>query len=129
MNKSSVAYLFRRIALIEKFGTEEAADFFLAEEAKQRAIEALRLIKAAHKVEQRADPAIFREAREAGPSERTIKRAKAELHAESLKEKAGWVWALPPIEAKGAKEAKKSKPGNLGTVGTLGTVADEAKVF
>ena len=56
MNKSSVAYLFRRIALIEKFGTEEAADFFLAEEAKQRAIEALRLIKAAHKVEQRADP-------------------------------------------------------------------------
>jgi putative DNA primase/helicase len=48
--------------------------------------------------------AIFREARDAGHSERTIKRAKAELQAESIKEKSGWVWALP---VKGGQECQR----------------------
>lgn len=91
--------------------------------------------------------AIFREARDAGHSERTIKRAKAELQAESLKEKAGWVWALPVKGAKGANSANDSKGqtlgpledsaksasgsplGNLGPLGTLGTLADESEVI
>ena len=94
--------------------------------------------------------AILREARDAGHSERTIKRAKAELQADSLKEKAGWVWALPIKGAKransangsngqahgtlaeSAKSASGSPPGSLGTLGTLGTlgiVADEGEVF
>jgi putative DNA primase/helicase len=91
--------------------------------------------------------AIFREARDAGHSERTIKRAKSELQAESIKEKAGWVWALPVKDAKGANSANNSKAqmggtvgkvpksasdsplGILGTVGTLGTLADEGEVI
>lgn len=91
--------------------------------------------------------AIFREARDAGHSERTIKRAKAELQAESVKEKAGWVWALPVKGAKSANSANDSKGqtlgplgdsaksasgsplGNLGTLGTLGTLADEGEVI
>lgn len=72
---------------------------------------------------------IFREARDAGHSERTIKRAKAAVGAESRKEKSGWVWALAVNDVKGAKDAKKPSVENLGTVGTLGTVADEAEVF
>lgn len=91
--------------------------------------------------------AIFREARDAGHSERTIKRAKAELQAESLKEKAGWVWALPLKGAKGANSANDSKGqslgtlgnsvksasgsplGNLGPLGPLGTLADEGELI
>jgi len=89
--------------------------------------------------------AIFREARAAGHSERTIKRAKAELQAESLKEKTGWVWALPLKGGKSAnsandstgqtlgplgdsvKSASGSPLGNLGTVGSVGTLADEGE--
>lgn len=91
--------------------------------------------------------AIFREARDAGHSERTIKRAKAELQAESIKEKSGWVWALPVKRAKSANNANDSKGqtdgpleetgksasgsplGNLGPLGTLGTLADEGEVI
>jgi putative DNA primase/helicase len=91
--------------------------------------------------------AIFREARDAGHSERTIKRAKAGLQAESIKEKAGWVWALPAKgakEAKGANDSKAQTAGtvanvakdasdspleNLGPLGPLGTLADEAEAF
>ena len=91
--------------------------------------------------------AIFREARDAGHSERTIKRAKAELQAESIKEKAGWVWALPVKSAKGANSANDSKAQtagtvaknaksasdspleNLGTLGTLGTIDDAGEVL
>lgn len=91
--------------------------------------------------------AIFREARDAGHSERTIKRAKAELQAESVKEKAGWVWALPVkgansangandskaqtagTVANGSKNASDSPLGNLGTLGTLGTLADAGEVL
>lgn len=73
--------------------------------------------------------AIFREARDAGHSERTIKRAKSELRAESRKEKAGWLWALPVNWSKGAKDANDPKPGNLGALGTLGPVADDAETF
>ena len=91
--------------------------------------------------------AIFLEARDAGHSERTIKRAKFELQAESIKEKAGWVWALPVKGANSANSANDSKTqtvgalgkapnsasdsplGNLGTLGTLGTLADEGEVI
>ncbi|HEX5687373.1 MAG TPA: AAA family ATPase [Ideonella sp.] len=91
--------------------------------------------------------AIFREARDAGHSERTIKRAKAELQAESIKEKVGWAWALPVKGAKSANSANDSKAqtagtleetaksasgsslGNLGTLGTLGTLADGSEVI
>ena len=90
---------------------------------------------------------IFREARDAGHSERTIKRAKADLQAESVKEKAGWVWALPIKGAKGANSAKDSKAqtagtvargakdasdsplGILGPLGPLGPLADDGEVF
>ncbi len=90
--------------------------------------------------------AIFREARDAGHSERTIKRAKAELQAESIKEKPGWVWALPVKGAKDAnsandskaqaagllanwtKDANESPLGNLGPLGTLGPLADADEV-
>ncbi|MBL0088628.1 MAG: AAA family ATPase [Ideonella sp.] len=91
--------------------------------------------------------AIFREAHDAGHSERTIRRAKSELRAESVKEKSGWVWALPIKEAKGAnsandskaptggnlgnwtKSASESPSGNLGILGPLGILADEGEVF
>ncbi len=93
---------------------------------------------------------IFRVAREAGHSKRTIKRAKADLHAGSIREKAGWVWALPVKGAKSANSANDSKaqeagtleeaaksasgssPGNLGSLGILGTLeagADEGEVI
>ena len=97
--------------------------------------------------------AIYLEARDAGHSERTIKRAKSELQAESIKEKAGWVWALPVKGVNSANSANDSKTqavgalgkapnsasdsplGNLGTLGTLGplgplgTLADEGEVI
>ena len=65
---------------------------------------------------------LFTEARHAGHSERTIKRAKSRLGIESRKESSGWVWGHPTtlhIQVKGAKEAKDSTSENLGTLGTL----------
>ncbi|WP_133702205.1 AAA family ATPase [Roseateles toxinivorans] len=60
------------------------------------------------------------EARQAGHSERTIKRAKARLNIESRKESTGWLWGMAlEAEFKGAKNAKESNVRNLGTVGTL----------
>jgi putative DNA primase/helicase len=73
--------------------------------------------------------AIFGEARQAGHSDRTIKRAKAVLKAEAIKEATRWVWALPASEAKGAKEAKEFTSENRGTLGPLGTLADESEAF
>jgi putative DNA primase/helicase len=73
--------------------------------------------------------AIFGEARQAGHSDRTIKRAKAVLKAEAIKEATRWVWALPASEAKGAKEAKEFTSENLGTLGPLGTLANESEAF
>lgn len=91
--------------------------------------------------------AIFKEARDAGHSERTVKRAKSELQAESVKEKAGWVWALPvkgANSAKGAKVSSGQNPGtvaknakdasespleNLGTLGALGILEDAGEVL
>jgi putative DNA primase/helicase len=93
---------------------------------------------------------LFAEARNAGHSERTLKRAKAHLGAESRKEAAGWVWGLPAAvkDAKGAKRAKlhsegphgtvatvasnkatNPTSGRLGTVGTLGTLEDDAEII
>ncbi|MDE2367537.1 MAG: AAA family ATPase [Burkholderiales bacterium] len=88
--------------------------------------------------------AIFREARDAGHAERTVKRAKSDLQVESLKEKSGWVWALPIKEAKEANSANDSKgqtggplassansasDSPLGFLGTLGTLADDAEAI
>jgi putative DNA primase/helicase len=76
---------------------------------------------------------IFAEARQAGHSERTIKRAKAHLGIESRKEAAGWLWGMSAeAEAKQGKDAKGAKDStseNLGTVGTLGTVDHDIEVF
>ena len=73
------------------------------------------------------------EGRQAGHSERTIKRAKAKLGIESRKESSGWLWSMTAEgaakRAKDAKEAKESTSRNLGTVGTLGTVDGESEVF
>ena len=63
---------------------------------------------------------IFKEARDAGHSERTVKRAKSDLRVESRKEVGRWVWALP------ANGAKSPHRGNLGTLGTVGTLAADA---
>jgi hypothetical protein len=79
---------------------------------------------------------ILAEARQAGHSERTVKRAKAHLDIESRKEAAGWLWGMTSEaaarqgkDAKGAKGAKDSTSENLGTVGILGTVDHESEVF
>ena len=73
-----------------------------------------------------------------GTANERSRRAKADLRAESIKEKSGWVWALPVKGAKGANSANDSKGqatgtledstkpvngsplGNLGPLGTLG---------
>ena len=72
---------------------------------------------------------ILGEARQAGHSDRTIKRAKAVLKAEAIKEATRWVWVLPANAVKGAKGAKEFTSENLGTLGTLGTLADDAEAF
>ena len=64
---------------------------------------------------------IFREGRGAGHSERTIRRAKAELRVESQKTAAGWVWALP---VKAAKVAKAANISNGSLAGNLDASAD-----
>ena len=70
--------------------------------------------------------AIFREARDAGHSERTIKRAKSELRAESIKEKSGWVWSLPLKGANGANSANHSNGQSAGTLEELAKSASAA---
>ncbi len=95
----------------------------------------------------KAAKAIFREACDAGHSDRTIKRAKSDLHVESIKEKSCWMWVLPVKGAKGAngansceghtvgtlaeaaKRAIGSQPGYLGTLGTVGTLAAADEVL
>ncbi|MBL0719808.1 AAA family ATPase [Piscinibacter sp. Jin2] len=93
---------------------------------------------------------IFKEARDAGHSERTVKRAKAKLQVESIKRESSWMWVLPAKGAKGAnsandsegltdgllgqeaKGASDSSLGNLGPLGSLGTLdplADDGEVF
>jgi RecA-family ATPase len=69
------------------------------------------------------------EARQAGHSERTLKRAKSRLGVESRKTGTVWEWALRPEDGKDAKGAKVSTSENLGTVGTLGPVAARSEVF
>ena len=70
-----------------------------------------------------AAKAIYREGRDAGHSERTIKRAKAELKIESIKEKADWFWA-PPV--KGTKEANSTNDSKVQTFGTVATKSKSA---
>lgn len=74
----------------------------------------------------RASKGLLIDARHAGHSERTLKRAKSRLGVESRKTGSGWEWV---IGAKGAKEAKESTSGNRGTVGTLGTVDAAREAF
>ncbi len=82
--------------------------------------EAVQFLKSELRDGPRPAKAIFSEARNAGHAERTIKRAKGKLQVESIKEKAGWVWALPIKDAKGVNSANDSK-GQTG-----GTAAREA---
>lgn len=79
---------------------------------------------------------LFAEARNAGHSERTLKRAKQRLGIESRKESAGWLWsmaedadAMSGNASKSAKGAKDSTSTNLGTVGPLGSLANDSEVF
>ena len=72
---------------------------------------------------------LYGEGRQAGHSERTLKRAKAQLGIESRKETSAWVWAMPAERGKGAKGSKDSEAQNLGTVGPLGTVEGESEAF
>lgn len=92
---------------------------------------------------------ILGEGKKIGHSERTIKRAKAQLKVRSRKTPMGWYWSLPEgtkdakdakdakekdgtlagtVEKSEAEEPKKSNSAskdailNLGTVGTVGTV-------
>jgi len=73
---------------------------------------------------------VFRQARDAGHAERTVKRAKRALKVEARKDKAGWSWVLP---VKGAKEAKGAKllgpRETLGPLGPLGLLESDAEVF
>ncbi len=62
---------------------------------------------------------VKKNARDADISERTLKRAKADLRVKSTKEGDGsWTWSLPP-GSKEAKEGQSANPGPLGTVGPL----------
>ena len=89
---------------------------------------------------------IAKEARDAGHSERTIRRAKVALRVESQKDKDGWVWALPLKAAKTAKAtnfqaghlaghldvgkaAKDSPLGHVGHLGHLGHVGSDVEEF
>jgi putative DNA primase/helicase len=90
---------------------------------------------------------IAKEARDAGHSERTIRRAKVALRVESQKDKDGWMWALPIKAAKAAKAAnfqaghlaghladdgkaaKDSTLGHVGHLGRLGHVASDVEEF
>lgn len=67
--------------------------------------------------------AMFREAGNAGHSESTIKRAKAKLQVESIKESSGWFWALP---SKGANSAKGAKGHAVGPLNGMAKSAGDA---
>lgn len=73
---------------------------------------------------------IFAQAKDAGHSERTLKRAKKEMGIEAQKVSGKWVFAQPK-GAKGANSAEGAKAGqagpleNLGTLGTLESVGDD----
>ena len=67
-----------------------------------------------------------KDARGAGVSARTLKRAKRELGVVSKKEGNGsWSWALPKGEVQGGQAATH---GTLGTVGTPGPLGKDANV-
>ncbi len=69
---------------------------------------------------------IFKQARDAGHAEKTLRRAKDELEVESRKDKAGWKWHLP---SKMAKMAKIPGPDRDGHLGHLGHLDPDAEVF
>ena len=63
---------------------------------------------------------LFAEARNAGHSERTLKRAKQKLRVESSKVGTVWQWSIGPLPVKDAKGANNSNEETVGTLGTLG---------
>jgi putative DNA primase/helicase len=68
---------------------------------------------------------IFKEAKEAGHSERTIRRAKADLRIVAAKEgmAGGWVWKIP-LEPNPAKMAKTTEQKTLATFDGFGHLRD-----
>ncbi len=70
---------------------------------------------------------VYAEGREAGYSERTIRRAQKALGVEAVKEgmRAGWQWQLP---AKMAKNTEDGHTKSLDTFGNLGRLRDESGV-
>ncbi|WP_083876541.1 AAA family ATPase [Ideonella sp. B508-1] len=79
---------------------------------------------------------LLSEARNAGHSERTLKRAKQRLGIESRKEATAWLWGMTDDVqgwdcqgSKSAKGAKESVPEIPGTVGPLGPLDEDSEVF
>lgn len=70
---------------------------------------------------------VKRQAKAAGIAERTLFRARAELGVKPEKTgfREGWMWSLPP---KDAKDATSAYIGNGGTLGTLGEPETPAEV-
>jgi putative DNA primase/helicase len=71
------------------------------------------------------------EARQAGHSERTIKRAKAHLKVESRKESTGWLWGLveDAEDASGPRMPRMPRIPTSENLGTVGTLEPETEVF
>ncbi len=63
---------------------------------------------------------LFRDAKAIGISEKTLRRAKADLNINSFKDglNGGWVWELPSAE--GGQGGQDSRPGNVATFAEFG---------
>ncbi len=90
------------------------ADADPADDESSALDEAMAFLKSELEHGPKAAKEIFKEAKDAGHSQRTVKRAKKELHVASSKDDKQWTWSLP------ANGAKRLYSGNLGPVGTLG---------
>ena len=99
------------------------------EEDSSALAEAVKFLKAELDDGPKSATELFKQARDAGHADRTVRRAKDDLGVESLKDKAGWKWHLPTKVAKMAKVAKVAGPENLGHLGHLGHLDSDAEVF
>jgi hypothetical protein len=91
------------------------------EEEKSALTEAKEFLESELKGRRMAMKAVERNAREAGISPRTLKRAKQALGVKSVKESDGsWTWSLPE------KETKEGQTPTIGPVGTVGPLGKDA---
>jgi hypothetical protein len=92
------------------------------EEEKSALTEAKEFLNSELKGRSMAMKIVERNAREAGISPRTLKRAKQAMGVKSVKESDGsWTWSLPDKATEGGQA---STAGTLGTVGPLGKEAN-----